>query len=477
MLKVMTEGGTEEDYAYIVAEAGKDYLNKLKEIISRITKAVLEFIEKCKRRILELSMSVKTKLAMAKIERACKDNPSLRNITVEVINHEAITKAYNTAINNVSRIAAHEAASGRNLNVKKIEEQLDAIENKVDSEITKIKEKKNKITLATAIGLFKKYGNTKDANIMPDPEVVDFNSTANQLFKNISDDDSIGPEAAHTIMETTQLQAKLAKDQAAHTVSAHNDYLSVIKLAISGSKSSAEESKKESTSKESTSLEGLDMDSYYTEMMNEILGVDEEDYMTEGANVDMLKTYRECFKSAKVSLKEARKALKADDFSEAKRQVKLAETKLNEGKKAYKKVLASYDTDNIATTVMGILLHNILEILKSLALIIVSIPVGGVVGVVYAYYTSLKDFIDIISKVVHEKTFTIETLNTNKNHCDTGFKTIEKGIKNINDCIDAAEKAYKDNKKDLAEESVYDEEFENACSMFEAAYLEEYLNS
>ena len=175
------------------------------------------------------------------------------------------------------------------------------------------------------------------------------------------------------------------------------------------------------------------MDSYYTEMMNEILGVDEEDYMTEGANVDMLKTYRECFKSAKTSLKEARKALKADDFSEAKRQVKLAETKLNEGKKAYKKVLASYDTDNIATTVMGILLHNILEVLKSLALIIVSIPVGGVVGVVYAYYTSLKDFIDIISKVVHEKTFTIETLNTNKNHCDTGFKTIEKGIKKINE--------------------------------------------
>jgi cellobiose-specific phosphotransferase system component IIA len=482
-LKVITEGGTEEDYAYMVSEAAKDYLAKLKAVISKITKAVIEFIEKCKKRIVELAMSIKTKLAVANIERARKVNQKLASIKIKIVDHPAITSAYNKAINAVSRIAAHEAASGSNIDAEKTQEELDEIVEKVEEDVKKVVNNEIEVTFDNALNLYKKYGNVKDTTIMPDSDVVDFDSTANQLFKNISDDDTVGPEAAHAIVETTQVQAKLAKEQASHTVSAHSNYLSALKAAIS--KFGGKKEKEEETAKESTDdvVEGLDMNSYYNEMMNEILG--DSEVMTEGANIDMRKTYKETMKKVNDALKAARKAIKKDDFAEAKKQIAIAETELKNGKNAYKKVLAKYDTDGVLSVILGNTLHGLITTMKLFILFIASLPIGGAAAVVYGSYDSMKNLVETISKAVENKSISMEDLNANKNYCDSCFKAMEKSIKKIKSGVDAMEKSFKEDKEDVKSESAFyldddDPEldtFEETCNAFEAAVLDEYLNS
>lgn len=84
-LKVMTEGGTEYDLAYLVEEANDGAIASIKKAIQAIIEAFKQFISDLKSKVVRIVVNADTKVTLKKVEKKVAINPFLKKKKIQVI--------------------------------------------------------------------------------------------------------------------------------------------------------------------------------------------------------------------------------------------------------------------------------------------------------------------------------------------------------------------------------------------------------
>ena len=275
-LKVLKENGTEDDFDFLATEAAVGYIEKTKKAIAKIIEAVKKFIRTCKENLIKLVTNIKTKIAIDKVDEACKVNSKLRSQKVEYQNTDKQVGILQQGIDRIRKKVAKIKAKGV-ADSSDIDElaEIEADTTKKAASVAVVVT----ATLGTALAIFKKFNskseieNEIDENAVSDCEIsIDENNTKNA-------------ETAAFYTRASGLIAKLKKEKVAKKVVKSTSLFTAIKGAFNKFKGKNVSENLEEQFAEST-LEDLTMFAYVTESTDTESEEDSNDDVSEDGTIE-----------------------------------------------------------------------------------------------------------------------------------------------------------------------------------------------
>lgn len=174
------------------------------------------------------------------------------------------------------------------------------------------------------------------------------------------------------------------------------------------------------------------------------------DYYFEGVNIDYGRVRKMLKKNTKQYIKLMKKDLNAGKYDSAKKNLANARNELKEAKKEFDKIEKNLDSDTIPSTVISYFYYYIVEQLKSIALAILTLPVGGLGGVIYAMYQNITSLVALIKGIVidvKKDDISPNTFNVMRSRAKLAFDSTENLFDKVEKIIDETKKVEKNLKE------------------------------
>ena len=127
-----------------------------------------------------------------------------------------------------------------------------------------------------------------------------------------------------------------------------------------------------------------DINSIYAHLYESEDNENDVDSLEEGANYDIIKACRPIYKEYRINLKNAKKAIKKHDYSNAKKDILSAKSNLNKIKDELDKIAKEGEVDSVGSIVCGFFLNGLLndaEMILPLGITIASAGITAAAGV------------------------------------------------------------------------------------------------
>ena len=322
-LKVIQESGTQDDLNMLCEAAQEGLINRVINGVKSALKSLQEFIKSVVEKIKSAFSNNKADEAIDKLEEACKTNPKLKNKKIEIYDIEGEQKCLQEGMDKLSaksaKIQSGNSSSNDSKDIDDIMEQTSKKRAKIIGATAAIT-----ITVAAGIVLFKKLRKSVDG--------------ANSPLINKSN------EAAKKNAEATEkiLKGDFENDQILNQAKATTSFIQLTKQKISGTVSGINLLFKKL--KGATVVENLEVKKESVDYSDEDLislyeaAVAEGNYVTEGANIEYLKTLKKYKKDYKNYLKLANSCMKKGNYKEAISLYEKAKKEVENGKKAIDKI-------------------------------------------------------------------------------------------------------------------------------------------
>ena len=177
--------------------------------------------------------------------------------------------------------------------------------------------------------------------------------------------------------------------------------------------------------------------------IDEMLGIQksagdyEMDAFTEGVNLDAKSVSRDLKKKCLPLIRKMKKAISKNQFDDAEKYRKEALKEFKKCKAQFK--LLDFDNNSISQTVFGYLLWSVCESIKTILLVLVSLPIGGAAGVLYQWVEVVRVIINTINSIAdslkEDGHVTIGNFNVTKTKVESVFNDTERSIVNAEKII------------------------------------------
>ena len=447
-LKVIQESGTQNDLDILCEAAQEGLVNRVINGIKTAIKALQEFIKSVVEKIKSAFSNKKTDEAIDKLEEACKTNPKLKNKKIEIYDIEGEQKCLQEGMDKLSaksaKIQSGNSSGTDSKDIDDIVEQTSKKRAKIIAASTA-----TVITVGAGIVLFKKLRKSVDGE----------NAS---LIKNANDSAKKSADAAEKV-----LKGDFNNDEILAQSKATTSFIQLAKQKVSGAVSGINVLFKKLKGATVVDNPEVKKESVETDIDNSVTlyeeAVKNANYVSEGANIDYLKIYKQSKKDYKNYLKLAKTANKSGKYKEAISFFEKAKKEIEKAKNEIDKVegkftssilswCCSYAIDFIgiifdthAVITGGHLKYNLNK--KILGSVLVTF---GLTGAIFdGILTPLKRIYNMIQYA--KSNDAAKTTNTIRVYI---LKQLDSISKAIDICIDNAKSNMKDKK--LMKESVND---------------------
>ena len=111
-LKIVEEDGSKQDYEILVEETKTNFIDTIKATIKKIVDSIKEFVTNCKNKIVSIFTSKQMSDTVDDINKAIKNDPSVKNIKIKYKETNKSEKELDKGIHNIAAVVAKVKARG-----------------------------------------------------------------------------------------------------------------------------------------------------------------------------------------------------------------------------------------------------------------------------------------------------------------------------------------------------------------------------